>query len=160
MMGGQFGTNMPGYNPMMNQFMTGMPPMGMPPPGMMPMGGYPNQFGTNMPPMMGQGFGFPQQTFATNMPPQNQNYGPSIGQGGSYPQGPNSNVLDSFKRDGYNIMGKQAVKVDEEGAKEFADLFNLADTKIKDRNQDYQKPSFEYNPVYQNNQQNPGFQNV
>lgn len=31
-------------------------------------------------------------------------------------------------------MGKQPVKVvDEEGAKEFADLFNIADSKIKDR---------------------------
>lgn len=44
-------------------------------------------------------------------------------------------------------MGKEPPKkVDEEGAREFAELFNLADTKIKDREQTYQKPSFEYNP--------------
>jgi hypothetical protein len=42
--------------------------------------------------------------------------------------------LQSFKKDGFNILGKEPVKkVDEEGAKEFADLFNLADSKIKDR---------------------------
>jgi hypothetical protein len=41
---------------------------------------------------------------------------------------------DSFARDGFNIMGKQQMKkVDEEGSKEFADLFSLADSKIKDR---------------------------
>jgi hypothetical protein len=45
-------------------------------------------------------------------------------------------------------MGREPVKkVDEEGAREFAELFSLADTKIKDRNQDYSKPSFDYNPV-------------
>jgi hypothetical protein len=43
-------------------------------------------------------------------------------------------MLDSFKRDGFNIMGKEPVKkVDEEGQREFAELFSLADTKIKDR---------------------------
>jgi hypothetical protein len=41
---------------------------------------------------------------------------------------------DSFARDGFNIMGKQQIKkVDEEGSKEFAELFSLADSKIKDR---------------------------
>lgn len=29
---------------------------------------------------------------------------------------------------------------EDEGAKEFAELFNLADTKIKDREQSFQKP--------------------
>ncbi len=57
-------------------------------------------------------------------------------------------MIDSFKRDGFNIMGKEPQKkVDEEGQREFAELFSLADTKIKDRSQTYQKPSFEYNPI-------------
>lgn len=44
-------------------------------------------------------------------------------------------------------MGKEPIKkVDEEGSREFAELFSLADTKIKDRANEYQKPTFEYNP--------------
>mmetsp|Transcript_19818 Transcript_19818/g.14569 ORF Transcript_19818/g.14569 Transcript_19818/m.14569 type:complete len:86 (-) Transcript_19818:77-334(-) len=84
------------------------------------------------------------------MPPSQPNsYGPGIGQGASFGAGPSANVIDSFKRDGYNIMGNQpSKKVDDEATKEFAELFSLADTKIKDRQQEYQKPSFDYNPIY------------
>lgn len=62
-------------------------------------------------------------------------------------------MIDSFKRDGFNIMGNEPVKKvqEEEGNREFAELFSLADTKIKDRNQGYQKPSFDYNPIQPSN---------
>ena len=44
-------------------------------------------------------------------------------------------------------MGKQAMKKeDDEGAKEFADLFSLADSKIKDREQKTEKFDYSYNP--------------
>jgi hypothetical protein len=46
-------------------------------------------------------------------------------------------------------MGKDPIppkKEEEEGAKEFAQLFNLADTKIKDRAHEKPKYDFTYNP--------------
>ena len=61
--------------------------------------------------------------------------------------GPGPKQLESFQRDGFNIMGKQAMKKeDDEGAKEFADLFSLADSKIKDREQKTEKFDYSYNP--------------
>ena len=44
-------------------------------------------------------------------------------------------------------MGKEPIKKqDEEGQKEFGELFNLADTKIKDRAQEMRKQDYTYNP--------------
>lgn len=56
--------------------------------------------------------------------------------------------IESFQKDGFRIMGREPVKVvnNDEGSKEFADLFSLVDSKIKDRAHD--KPTFDltYNP--------------
>ena len=59
--------------------------------------------------------------------------------------GPGPKVIDSFKKDGFNILGKDPIpkKQEMEGSREFAELFSLADTKIKDRA--HEKPSFELN---------------
>jgi hypothetical protein len=80
------GMGMPSYN----QFATNM----MPPGGMgmnMGMGGY----GTNMP----QSFGG-MNNFGTNM---NAGMGPLPNN--NYAAGPGPKVLDSFKKDGFNILG-------------------------------------------------------
>jgi len=147
-------------NPMMmggtNQFMTGMGGMGGPmggPGGFGPGG----MFATNMNPMMGGGF--------SGMAGMGGNFGtninPPMGGGGFGGPSNSSNLgqttlasgpgpsIESFKKDGFNILGKQAFikKEEEEGSKEFAELFSLADTKIKDRSQPIQKPSYEYNPI-------------
>ena len=56
--------------------------------------------------------------------------------------------IESFQKDGFKILGREPVKVkNEEGEKEFAALFNLADSKIKDRAHD--KPSYDltYHPA-------------
>ena len=68
-----------------------------------------------------------------NPPSSGMAGGPPMG-GPSIASGPGPS-LESFKKDGFNLMGSQQQKKqqDEEGAKEFADLFNLADSKIKDR---------------------------
>lgn len=45
-------------------------------------------------------------------------------------------------------MGKQPIKpVNEEGSKEFAELFNIADTKIKDRTHEKPRYDLEYKPI-------------
>ena len=63
------------------------------------------------------------------------------------PAGPGPSMLESFQKDGFNILGRQPVKKEnEEGQKEFAELFNLADTKIKDRAQEMRKQDYTYNP--------------
>jgi hypothetical protein len=142
--------------------MTGMPPamgmgmgmnMGMPGMGMQGMPGFgAGNFATNMNPMMGGGFGMggmpPASTFATNAPPSTGGFGGFGGApGGNFAAGPGPSA-DSFRKDGFNIMGKQPVKVvDEEGAKEFADLFNIADSKIKDRASNKPQYNLDYNPV-------------
>lgn len=104
----QFQTNMMGGQPnpmMMNQqqFMTGMPPMGM--------GGFggPGAFATNMNPMMGPGFGAPMGGFPGGFATNSMG-----GMGGGVPpplnvpvaSGPGPQLLDSFKKDGFNILGK------------------------------------------------------
>lgn len=69
--------------------------------------------------------------------------------GGNFAAGPGPKV-ESFQKDGFNILGKQPVKpkpVDEEGAKEFAELFSIADSKIKDRSQKKPQMSYDYNPI-------------
>jgi len=46
-------------------------------------------------------------------------------------------------------MGKEPVKPkNDEGEKEFAELFNLADSKIKDRSHEKPKYDLTYNPNY------------
>lgn len=55
--------------------------------------------------------------------------------------------IESFQKDGFKIMGKEPIKIkNDEGSKEFAELFSLADQKIKDRT--HEKPRFDlsYNP--------------
>lgn len=149
-----------GVNPM--QFMTGMPnSMGMNMGGMNSMGmggiggmggyGGPGQFNTNMNPMMGgsYGMGAPQSNYATSMPAGSMGgFGGGASMGGqNFAAGPGPSQ-DSFRRDGFNILGKEPVKkVDEEGSKEFADLFSIADSKIKDRGDTRVKASYEYNPA-------------
>lgn len=57
---------------------------------------------------------------------------------------------DSFKRDGFNILGNEPIKkptYDDSSAKEFADLFSMANTKIKDRGDNKPTMSFDYNPA-------------
>ena len=147
---GQYGTNMipggmmgMGGNP--NQFMTGMGGMGMAPMGgmgMAPMGGMGmapmgGQYGTNM---MGAGMGMGQAN--PNMSVLNNiNFvGPNArGQGPS---------VESFLKDGFNINGgyNPTQKKEPEQSKEFADLFNMAETKIKDRTHDKPKYEYDYNP--------------
>ena len=59
-------------------------------------------------------------------------------------------MLDSFKKDGFNFGGYTApVKKpeDDTGSKEFADLFNIADSKIKDRATEKPKYDLNYNPA-------------
>ena len=93
------------------------------------MPGMGNGYGTSN---MGAGFSVPNQ-YAAN-PIGNLNRGPGI---------------ESFQRDGFKIMGKEPVKPkNDEGSREFAELFNLADSKIKDRT--HEKPRFDlsYNPDF------------
>ena len=86
--------------------------------------------------MGGFGGGMGPGNFATGMPPPSGFGGPGFG---AQPPMPNMSgpgpSLESFQKDGFNLLGKQAIKKKEheEGQKEFADLFNLADSKIKDR---------------------------
>lgn len=112
---------MPGMLP--NQFATGMMPM---------QPGFGGTFGTGFPPQpsaMAAPFGGP--AFSSNLPLTGP--GPSI---------------ESFQKDGFKIMGKDPIKPkNEEGQREFAELFNLADTKIKDRAHDKPKYDLTYNPV-------------
>ena len=114
-----------------------------------------SQYGTGM----GGGMGAPGQFGMQNFGGQGMGNGQQNSQLGYGPGGSSSGAQmnmgppsgkDSFARDGFNIMGKQQMKqkVDEEGSKEFADLFSLADSKIKDR--DHQKPNYgdyQYNPA-------------
>lgn len=94
--------------------------------------GFGGTFGTGFPPQpsaMAAPFGGPAIT--SNLPLTGP--GPSI---------------ESFQKDGFKILGKEPIKPkNEEGQREFAELFNLADTKIKDRA--HEKPKFDltYNPV-------------
>lgn len=56
--------------------------------------------------------------------------------------------IESFQKDGFKIMGREPVKVkNEEGQREFAELFSLADTKIKDRAHEKPKYDLTYNPT-------------
>lgn len=53
--------------------------------------------------------------------------------GGGFNAGANQ---ASFKKDGFNLLGNEPLKkpgFDDSQNKEFADLFSMADTKIKDR---------------------------
>lgn len=61
----------------------------------------------------------------------------------------NQQVLDSFKKDGFNFGGyNPPVKEKEDtGSKEFADLFNIADSKIKDRATEKPRFDLNYNPA-------------
>ena len=159
-----YGTNMMMPNQQQQQFMTGMPGgMPMMQPGMM----QPGMFATGMNPMMGGGFGGPMGGmggggmpggmgggmggFAASMNqpsgPQGFGGGPAA-MGAPVASGPGPKQLESFQRDGFNVLGRQAMKKEEdvEGAKEFADLFSLADTKIKDREQKTEKFDYSYNP--------------
>lgn len=78
------------------------------------------------------------------------NIGAPLGGGPpNFSAGPGQKVLDSFTKDGFNIMGKNPVpkKEEPEGSKEFAELFSLADTKIKDRTHEKPKYDLNYNPA-------------
>ncbi len=68
------------------------------------------------------------------------------------PQASNSGFsgpsIESFQKDGFKIMGRDPIKPkNEEGQREFAELFNLADTKIKDRAHDKPKYDLTYKPT-------------
>lgn len=53
-------------------------------------------------------------------------------------------------------MGREPIKVkDEEGQREFAELFSLADTKIKDRTHEKPRYDLTYNPNAGNAQVKP-----
>ena len=153
--------------PAMNPYMTGYagsgmmnpPMMGMPNPqmGMMPLNPYvgapsAGNFATAMPGLMGPGAGLGMPAgsmgqYGTNMggftsgPTQ---FGANPFGGQPINRGPG---IESFQKDGFKVLGKEPVKPkNEEGSKEFAELFSLADQKIKDRN--HEKPRFDlsYNP--------------
>ncbi len=64
---------------------------------------------------------------------------------------------ESFQKDGFNILGKnpQPKKVENEGSKEFAELFDLANTKIKDRAHERPKFEYNYNPNFAQETKNP-----
>lgn len=70
----------------------------------------------------------------------------------NFAAGPGPKVIDSFKKDGFNILGKDPIpkKIEPEGSKEFAELFNLADNKIKDRAHEKPKYDLSYNPATYN----------
>ena len=122
----------------------------MPGPGMLnPM--MPSNFNPMAPSMGGFGtnIGGPIGGFGTNMP--SSFLSGQFGAGGSAPllgntgQGPR---IESFQKDGFKITGAEPIKTkNEEGQREFAELFSLADTKIKDRA--HEKPRFDlsYNPI-------------
>lgn len=59
-------------------------------------------------------------------------------------------VLESFKKDGINFAGYNPPakkQEDDTGSKEFADLFNIADSKIRDRATEKPKYDLNYNPI-------------
>jgi hypothetical protein len=74
--------------------------------------GFAHPFATNMP-MMGGGFGgpmggMPGAGFNTNMPtapPTGFNAPSGLGMGGPMPAGPGPSMIESFQKDGFNIMG-------------------------------------------------------
>jgi hypothetical protein len=121
-------------------FMTGMPMGGG---GMAPvgMGG----FATGIPPSMGGGFN--AGPFATSQPPSNAVFGGPAFTSNLPLNGPGPSI-ESFQKDGFKIMGREPVKMkNDEGTREFAELFNLADTKIKDRAHEKPKYDLTYNPI-------------
>lgn len=156
------GAGMPGMGPgamnpgMINpgMFMTGAPGgiggMGMPPGGM-------SMFNTGMPGMGGAPIGMggmfgggPSLGGAGNFggiptaPPSFINGPPTSSNMAMQGPGPS---IESFQKDGFKILGKEPIKPkNDEGQKEFADLFNLADTKIKDRAHEKPKYDLSYNP--------------
>lgn len=90
------------------------------------------------------GGGFQQPQPAFNQPAGNFNQFNNLG--GAFPtnQGPS---IESFQKDGFKILGREPIKVkNDEGQREFADLFNLADTKIKDRAHEKPRYDLSYNP--------------
>jgi hypothetical protein len=100
-------------------------------------------------PHMGMGGGM---GVGTNVPQNQPSFNAIFGNNVTPPQthfgGSGPNIVDSFKKDGFNIMGKNPIpQKNEEGSKEFAELFSIADTKIKDRA--HEKPKFDlnYNPA-------------
>jgi len=125
-------------------FMTGMPMGGgMPPVGM-------GAFATGVPPAMG---GFNAGPFATSQPPFNSVFGGPAFTSNLPLNGPGPSI-ESFQKDGFKIMGREPVKVkNDEGTREFAELFSLADTKIKDRAHEKPKYDLTYNPIAHQQQQ-------
>lgn len=139
---GQFGGGMPGVMggmpgmgmPQQNMFMTNMMPgMGM----SMPGGGM-GGFSTNTMGMPGMGMGMGMGGgFGTNINPSQNMSAPQtkpFNPPNTIPQSGPGPSFESFQRDGFKILGREPIKTkNEETSKEFAELFNLADTKIKDR---------------------------
>ena len=70
-------------------------------------------------------------------------------------QGPGPSI-ESFQKDGFKIMGKEPIKVkDQESQREFAELFSLADTKIKDRTHEKPRYDLTYKPPMNTPQEVP-----
>ena len=132
-MTGMPGLGMPGMGIPPNM---GMPGMGMPGMGMQPNMGIPDMNIPRNMPGMGMPMAPPSNQFATSAPPQ-------AGSGRAAGPGPGVSLQEN-KGASFNIVAQPDKKV--EGQMEFAELFNLANEKISDRNIEKQKPTFEYNP--------------